>query len=163
LASLKALADAVLPDTYQKDETGKEMRPTATFFKNSPNSHVSCFSCHFQSVKPTANDCALCHRATTPYFETPGITRYSLKFDHTIKDHATSDCTSCHIRITRTSDLKSMVGADVPVLACRRCHATEESEPRWKRVVQAEIEDREASIANKKPLFQCNYCHTTAI
>jgi hypothetical protein len=160
--ALKAVAETPLPDTYEKDEAGKEMRPVGTFFKDSPNSHASCFSCHFQTVKPVANDCVGCHTAAKPYLETPGITRYSIKFDHNYKDHITIDCTSCHIRITRTADLKSMVGADVPILACFRCHATQQ-EQRPSRIVQAEIDDREKSIAEKKPPFQCNYCHTTAI
>ena len=92
-------------------------KPTAEYFMNMPDNHASCFNCHYQGQKPIRSDCAGCHRLTTPYFESRVIRRYSLKFDHTIKNHA-KDCTVCHIRITQTADLRELFDADVPLLTC---------------------------------------------
>lgn len=131
-------------------------RPQSDFFKNSPNSHASCFSCHYQSQKPIASDCASCHLLTPAHFESNVTTRYSLKFRHEDDNHSNKDCTICHIRITQSSDLLSLVGADVPILTCSTssCHGKE---------LKAEITKRADSVAKKQPIFQCNYCHTSGI
>ncbi len=149
-AGLKATGNAE-PDTYSKDDKGVEItRPNSTFFKDSPDSHASCFTCHYQNVYPTRTDCAGCHAMTQSYARTDEIRRYSLKFDHQQPEaHSTGDCNNCHIRITRTSDLKKMNGADVPLMGCVRCHATQ---------IKDELDKRAA-----QPTFQCSYCHTTAI
>ena len=127
----------------------------AEFFKNSPNSHASCFSCHYQGQKPFATDCAGCHTLTPSHFDPNIISRYSLKFSHEQKDHSLKDCVTCHIRITQSSDLKLMIDADVPILTCSNtsCHGND---------LKAEITKRADSLATQN-IFQCNYCHTSAI
>ncbi|MGB7210135.1 MAG: hypothetical protein WBD27_15875 [Pyrinomonadaceae bacterium] len=146
LQLLKPLADAAI-DSFA---------PKAAFFKASPNSHASCFTCHYQNQKPARTDCAGCHSLTKPYIESNEIARYSLKFDHLSKNHANKDCTTCHVRITQNSDLKTMTNADVPIQTCSTssCHGP---------VIQEEIGKREAAIAAKQSVFQCNYCHTPEI
>lgn len=128
----------------------------AEFFKNSPESHASCFSCHYQGQKPFATDCASCHVLTASHFDPNVISRYSLKFDHEQKDHKLKDCVTCHIRITQNSDLKLMIGADVPLLTCSTasCHGDN---------LKAEILKRTETLAANSNIFQCNYCHTSAI
>lgn len=130
--------------------------PGVGFFKDSPNSHASCFTCHYQNQKPDRTDCAGCHAPATAYFETNTVTRYSLKFDHLSKNHANKDCTTCHVRITQNADLKTMKDADVPILTCSTssCHGS---------VIREEIGKRESSLAEKKPAFQCVYCHSPDI
>jgi hypothetical protein len=128
----------------------------AEFFKGMPDNHASCFNCHYQGVKPARTDCAGCHKLTAPYFESKTVSRFSLKFDHSSANHANKDCTVCHIRITQTSDLKMLTNADVPLLTCSSssCH---------NKQILEEIGMREKSIADKKTIFQCNYCHTSEI
>lgn len=63
------------------------------------------------------------------------------------------DCTTCHVRITQTSDLAAMRGADVPFVSCASCHAAQ---------LKEETEKRAAS-ASKPPVFQCAYCHSPEI
>jgi hypothetical protein len=130
--------------------------PGAGFFKSSPEGHASCFSCHYQGQKPVSTDCAGCHRPAGAYFESGAIARYSLKFDHRDPNHAISDCTSCHVRITQNSDLAMMKDADVPFLSCSTssCHGKD---------LSGEVKKRADSIANKQPLFQCAYCHAPEI
>jgi hypothetical protein len=144
LRTTQPLAEAA-PDNFD---------PTAEFFKNNPDTHTSCFSCHYQTQKPIRTDCAGCHRLTTPHAETQIVARYSIKYDHQSKNHLTSDCTSCHIRITQNADVKTMKDADVPILACEQCH---------KKEINLEIGKRESSIADKQPVFQCTYCHSSEI
>jgi hypothetical protein len=138
------------------DASPESFAPAATFFKTSPDSHASCFSCHYQNQEPIRTNCAGCHQMTQPFVRSGTVERYSLKFSHNIKDHANKDCAACHIRITQTADLKSMKGADVPFLTCSSssCHAAN---------IDSEISKRAASIAAKSPTFQCVYCHTTQI
>ena len=126
------------------------------FFKTAPDSHTSCFTCHYKNVKPAAADCAGCHALTAPYFEKNVIQRYSLKFSHQSTNHANKDCTTCHVRITQNSDVRKMKDADVPFQTCSTssCHGSNISD---------EILQREESVTNKKPAFQCAYCHTSAI
>lgn len=141
----------VVADTFE--------RPVAAqFFKTSPEGHESCFTCHYQfkNLPVGKQSCAGCHELSTPYFEKSVVRRYSLKFDHQ-RDGHTGDCTSCHLRITQNSDARTMKDADVPILTCKGCHATQEDVP-FRRVLTAEIESREA---NKT--FQCTYCHTSEI
>jgi hypothetical protein len=127
----------------------------AEFFKNSPDSHASCFSCHYQGQKPFATDCAGCHILTASHFESNIISRYSLKFSHEQKDHALKDCVTCHIRITQSSDLRLLKDADVPIMTCSStsCHGNN---------LKEEITKRTTSLTGQN-IFQCNYCHTSAI
>jgi hypothetical protein len=151
LEGQKALADAIT-DTFARPVT-------AEFFKESPNSHASCFQCHygFQNLPAAKKNCAGCHAPAMPYFEGKTVERYSLKFDHNRAGHVEKDCASCHVRITQNADVRTMKDADVPVAACKSCHATQEDEPS-RKILLTEIESREA-----KPAFQCAYCHTSAI
>lgn len=146
LRTMQPLADAA---TYN-------FVPKAGFFKTSPDSHASCFTCHYQNQEPIRTNCAGCHRLTAPYADTATVTRYSLKFDHSYKDHVGRDCTSCHIRITQNADLKTMKDADVPILTCSTssCHSKD---------INVEIGKRDDSIGAKQPVFQCTYCHTPEI
>lgn len=156
LTGLTSLADVI---------TDKFDRPvTAEFFKSSPEGHESCFTCHYQfkNLPVGKQSCAGCHAPTAPYFEKKGTERYSIKFDHNRVGHGEKDCTSCHLRITQQSDIKLMKDADVPIAACRSCHATQEDDPS-KKILFTEIDAREKSIADKTPVFQCTYCHTSAI
>lgn len=156
LLELKPLSD-IAADTFE--------RPVkASFFKNSPEGHASCFTCHFQyqNLPPGKRSCAGCHESTQPYTEKKALERYSIKFDHDRTGHVEKDCASCHLRIAQNADIKTLKDADVPIAACWSCHATQENE-RTRRVLFAEIEAREASIANKQTPFQCTYCHTSII
>lgn len=139
-----------------KPDAQAPTRPALGFFKDSPDSHASCFTCHYQRVKPAAYDCAGCHKLTEPYFEKKSIERYSIKFDHSYKDHANKDCTVCHVRITQNSDVSKMKDADVPFQTCSTssCHGGN---------IEEETKKREASIAAKQTAFQCIKCHTTAV
>ena len=129
--------------------------PGAAFFKSSPDSHASCFSCHYQGQKPVSTDCAGCHRPAAPYLASDVITRYSLKYDHeTPAYHAIKDCTTCHVRITQNSDLSTMKDADVPFMTCAACHDKD---------LKKEMDKRTESIAAKQPVFQCAYCHVSEI
>jgi hypothetical protein len=148
---MKPLADAV-PDTGTPN-----FPPIAGYFKDNPRSHASCFACHYQAAKPLAADCAGCHVPTTPYARSSIVKRYSLKFDHQQKDHARTDCKSCHIGIAQNADLKTLMGADVPIIACTSCHTPHAQD------LADELGQREQSVADKKPPFQCTYCHTSAI
>lgn len=124
------------------------------YFKNMPEGHATCFACHYQAAKPVAADCAGCHSLTTPYTATTTVRRYSFKFDHNQKDHANSDCMSCHVRISQNSDLRKLVNADVPFVSCYSCHTDKISEELTKRV---------ESVKNNAAAFQCSYCHTTEV
>lgn len=128
--------------------------PAAGFFKDMPQGHASCFTCHFQGIKPAGTNCASCHKLTAPYSESAVVPRYSLKFDHQQKEHSIRDCMTCHVRISQNSDVKTLVDADVPFMACISCHSDKISEESGKRA---------ESIVGKQPAFQCSYCHTTAV
>ena len=132
-------------------------KATAGFFKTAPDSHTSCFTCHYQNVKPTSRNCAGCHTLTAPfkpYFESKTVPRYSLKFDHNSTNHAKSDCTTCHVRIVQNADVSKMKDADVPFQTCVKCHTSD---------IDAEFKQRDDSVAAKNPVFQCAYCHTSAV
>jgi hypothetical protein len=153
------------------DTAADNFTPKAEFFKDSPFSHTSCFTCHYQNAKPTGSDCAGCHSLSAPYTESRTLARYSLKFNHNDKDHANKDCTVCHIRITQNSDVRKMKDADVPILACSTssCHGGGRNkvplnDPAYTSAAIAnETGMREDSIAAKKPIFQCTYCHSTSV
>ncbi len=142
------------PDTF---------KPKVEFFKDMPRGHESCFTCHFQGIKAPASDCASCHKlAEKPYKASTIVERYSLKFNHNRVGHVEKDCTICHVRITQSADVRLMKDADVPISSCKECHAKQEDTP-FRKILTTEIESRETSIANKQPIFQCIYCHTSAI
>ena len=156
LTGLKPLAD-IVADTFDRPVT-------AAFFKDSPNSHASCFTCHFQyrNLPDGKQTCAGCHALTTPFADGRATTRYSIKFDHDREGHGDKDCTSCHLRITQQSNIALMKDADVPISACRECHAKQEEG--FRRILLTEVEKREGAVAkNERPIFQCIYCHTSAV
>ncbi|CAN5632894.1 hypothetical protein BH10ACI3_BH10ACI3_13890 [soil metagenome] len=150
-----------------KFTTENPMKPS--FFKTSPDGHETCFTCHyqFQNLPIGKKDCSGCHALTKPYFEKDVIRRYSLRFNHD-RDGHTGDCTSCHIRITQSDDLKKKnaegtpIVADVPIVTCKKCHQTGESVA-FKQIISSEIQSREVSAKEKKAAFQCVYCHTSPI
>lgn len=135
------------------------------YFKDVPNGHNSCFNCHYSEQKPTHNDCAGCHiPSRKPTAESSVIERYTLKFNHNqIKEGGTNphdtECTSCHLRITQSADLRSL-SPDVPVFTCGgSCHGEK---------IKMEISRREDDLAEKQknPQYQitsCSYCHTSFI
>ena len=156
-AGLKPLGE-IIPDTF-------ESPVVAPFFKDSPANHSSCFNCHYQykNLPAGKQSCAGCHEASKPFREREVTERYSLKFNHDRVGHVEKDCMSCHLRIAQNNDIRSMKDADVPILACLQCHATQE-EQRSKSILNIEIAQREDSIAkNERPIFQCTYCHTSAV
>lgn len=156
LGDLKPLGE-LIADTFKKPVA-------AEFFKDSPDGHASCFNCHYgyKNLPENKQSCAACHELSPRHLEKKTIERYSLKFDHQSPGHVKKDCTSCHLRITQNSDVRTMKDADVPILSCKECHAKQEDDPD-KRALIDEVDKREASIADKKPAFQCTYCHTSAI
>ncbi len=109
------------------EPAAENFSPKAQFFKEMPGGHATCFNCHYQGQKPVRTDCASCHRLTSPFFDSNVVRRISLKFDHSSENHANKDCTSCHIRITQTADLRNLLNADVPLLTCSTgsCHGKE--------------------------------------
>jgi hypothetical protein len=131
--------------------------PKAGFFKDSPENHASCFSCHYQGARPGSADCAGCHTASAPYSRSNVVQRTSLKFDHQQKDHAKSDCVSCHLRINQLGDGAAARKPDVPIVACLSCHTPHADD------LAEELSSRESSVSDKKPIFQCIRCHTSAI
>ena len=136
----------------------------AAYFKTMPAGHQTCFACHFSGIKPMANDCAGCHTLTKPYQGTDTLHRYSVKFDHTQKDHAGKDCMACHVRIAQNADAAAMKDPDVPILACAACHGTP-----FNGAKKGADNYFEAAIANemtersKDAVMQCTYCHSTAV
>jgi hypothetical protein len=138
------------------DAATESFTPMAAFFKDNPSSHASCFNCHYQNVKPSRTDCAGCHTLSAPYARSATASRYSIKFDHSYKDHVNKDCTICHVRITQNSDVQKMFDADVPFMTCSTssCHG---------KHIEDETVKREETLTAKQPAFQCIYCHSTAI
>jgi len=135
-------------------------RPTADFFKDVPGNHASCFNCHYQRIQPISNNCAGCHKlAGKPYFESPVVERYSLKFSHEQvekdkpeKKAHDQECVTCHVRTAGSFDLqtlKNKVEPEVPYFTCAECHKTN---------LNKEVEERKNNKA-----YQCNYCHTSAL
>jgi hypothetical protein len=152
---LKALP-AVIADTFEKPIV-------ADFFKNSPDSHSSCFTCHYQfkNLPEGKQGCHGCHELTKPFFEKDVARRYSLKFNHEREGHK-SDCATCHLRITQNGDIRNMKDADVPIVTCKFCHAKQEDIP-YRKIITTEVETRMAAEKDNKPAFQCTYCHTSEI
>ena len=136
----------------------------AAYFKSMPQGHQTCFACHFTGIKPVSSDCAGCHTLTKPYQETNTLDRYSIKFDHTQKDHAVKDCMACHVRIAQNADAKAMKDPDVPVLSCAPCHgnpfngAKKGADNYFESAIANEMTERQ-----KDKTMQCTYCHSTAV
>jgi len=136
----------------------------ATFFKTMPLGHQTCFTCHYAGIKPLSSDCAGCHQLTKAYQPSEAIHRYSIKFDHSEKDHAGKDCMACHVRIAQNSDAAAMKDPDVPILSCAPCHGSPFNGAKkgagnyFEAAISNEITERQ-----KDKTMQCTYCHSTAV
>ena len=137
-------------------------KPAADFFKDVPQNHASCFTCHYQLTEPVSTNCNGCHIFADKRF-TPSDTvgRSSLKFSHEQlgierqkgeRVHAKDECVKCHVRTASSSDLQALLTKkepEVPFSSCTECHRTD-------------INDQFEKRKNDKA-FQCTYCHTSAI
>ena len=127
--------------------------PDAATFKDAPNSHASCFSCHWKSQPPTNDNCAGCHKlADKPVVTTDAPSRLSMKFRHAREQHL-AECTTCHINITKSSTLRGLK-PDVPITACTECH----NKDGLRQDVSKELE-----AIDKNRDFVCTYCHTSDV
>ncbi|MDT4956056.1 MAG: Class cytochrome family [Acidobacteriota bacterium] len=158
-------------------------------FKTVPAGHASCFNCHWQSQKPTKDDCAGCHlsqaeytkkkRAASAEAALPGVLspnavqwfktwpaewpkRLSIKFRHDTPNHDVG-CTTCHINITQMETL-NIPKADVPIATCAPCHISNSPVLRkdgQTHTIFSEMADEDKDKDNKTNT--CTGCHTTAI
>lgn len=158
-------------------------------FKTVPAGHASCFNCHWQSQKPTRDDCAGCHlsqseytkrkRAASPLAPLPGVLspnavqwfktwpgewpkRLSIKFRHETPNHDVG-CTTCHINITQMETL-NIPKADVPIATCAPCHISNSPVLRKEGVtltIFSEMSDEAKDKDNKT--HTCIGCHTSLI
>ncbi len=157
---------ARIPVSDEKPMPAKkdDPKPTAVYFKDVPTDHASCFTCHYQRIKPISTDCSGCHKLSD-LRSTPSnmVERSSLKFNHeqldkedpTKRVHA-KDCMTCHLTIARSSDLqilKNTSKSDVPFATCVSCHG----EGGLKNIT------KEIDARTKDKAYQCNYCHTSTI
>ncbi len=130
--------------------------PDNVTFKAVPASHGSCFNCHWKSQEPVSDNCAGCHKLTTPHASSDSIKRISVKFRHEGggpgKNHVL-ECTACHINITKAATLRGLK-PDVPITACGECHNKAPS--------HLEISN-ELDLIDKKGDFVCAYCHTSNV
>lgn len=159
-------------------------------FKTVPDGHASCFNCHWQSQKPTREDCAGCHlsqgefakkkRAASIDAALPGVLspmaaqwfktwprdwpkRLSIKFSHeTPTDHDVG-CTTCHINITRMETL-NIPKADVPIGTCARCHVDANSVgPKGGEKITIRSEMTKEAEDKENKTNTCSGCHTSQI
>jgi len=134
--------------------------PPVDTFKTVPDSHASCFNCHWSGQEPTRHNCAGCHKLTNaPYVPSASMERISMKFRHDgggdRKGHAVppTECTVCHINITKAATLRGLK-PDVPITSCMACHQA----PGLRQDVSEELE-----ALGKNREFVCVYCHTSNI
>src|SRR5688572_33247252 len=64
-----------------------------------------------------------------------------------------SECTTCHINITRASTLRGLT-PDVPINACAACHRDS------KRTTYPKAVTIETELEQFKKTGNCTYCHT---
>ena len=130
--------------------------PDNVTFKAVPASHASCFNCHWKSQQPVSDNCAGCHKLTSPYAAADAVKRISMKFRHEgggpDKNHV-MECTACHINITKAATLRGLK-PDVPITACSECHNKAPS--------HLEI-GNELEAIDKNSDFVCTYCHTSNV
>lgn len=170
---------------------GKFKPGAAGTFKTSPDGHASCFNCHWQSQKPTHEDCAGCHLSQNDYAKAkraasfdaalPGVLspnaqqwfktwpkdwpkRLSVKFRHESGSHDIG-CTTCHINITQMERL-NIPKADVPIATCAVCHIksnlkNDKTGEGVDETIYSEM-TAEAKDADNKA-HACVGCHTTLI
>jgi cytochrome c553 len=123
------------------------------FFKTMPHAHDSCFNCHWKNQKPEGADCAGCHKPAATFVAVPQPQRISAMFSHEGgKGEHVSECTTCHINITRASTLRGLT-PDVPIAACVTCHKDN------KKTTYPKITTIEEELAQFKKTSSCTYCH----
>lgn len=128
--------------------------PKADFFKSSPDSHASCFNCHWKNLEPTRDNCAGCHKPASPYLPAGTHERKSLRFTHEREQHV-AECTACHINITKARTLRGLK-PDVPITSCATssCH---------NNPAKHEELAQELTKLGKDKQFICVYCHTSNV
>lgn len=177
------------PSTIKVGGTEEIFKPEAGTFKTVPAGHASCLNCHWQSQKPTKEDCAGCHlspveftkkkRAAGAEAPLPGLLspnavqwfktwprewpkRLSIKFRHQTENHDIG-CTTCHINITQMETL-NIPQADVPIETCAPCHNSASPVLRKEAVnltIFSEMSGEEKDKDNKTNT--CIGCHTSVI
>ena len=135
--------------------------PPVDTFKTAPDSHASCFNCHWTGQAPVKDKCEGCHKlANTPYVPVTSPERKSMKFRHDgggpSKSHSVppTECTVCHINITKSATLRGLK-ADVPIFpscSASSCH---------EKVVNEELDKLVAGSGTAA--FKCIYCHTSDV
>jgi hypothetical protein len=124
------------------------------FFKTVPRSHDACFACHWKDQKPVNNDCAGCHKGSSPFVALLTPKRISAKFSHEGgKGEHVMECTTCHINITRAATLRGLT-PDVPIAACTACHKDN------KKTTYPKAVTIEEEFAQYQKTNACSYCHT---
>ncbi len=127
------------------------------FFKTMPQAHDSCFNCHWKNQKPAGDDCSGCHKPAATFEATPAPKRISAMFSHEGgKGEHVSECTTCHINITRASTLRGLT-PDVPIAACVTCHKDN------KKTTYPKITTIEEELAQFKKTSSCTYCHQSDV
>lgn len=156
-------------------------------FKTVPEGHASCFNCHWQSQKPTKDDCAGCHLSQSEYKKKkraasadaalPGVLspnavqwfktwptawpkRLSIKFRHDTPNHDVG-CTTCHINITQMETL-NIPKADVPIATCAPCHISNSPVLRADGATHTIFSEMSDEAKDGKT-NTCIGCHTSAI
>jgi len=130
--------------------------PDAASFKSVPDSHSSCFNCHWKSEPPVNDNCAGCHKPAVPNRPADLPNRISVKFKHEgggeRKNHV-AECTTCHINITKATSLRGLK-PDVPITSCTECHN--------KEGLRQDV-SKELVAIDKDRNFVCIYCHTSNV
>src|ERR1700730_5644986 len=130
--------------------------PDVTSFKSVPDSHSSCFNCHWKSEQPVNDNCAGCHKPVTPYLSVDFPERISVKFKHEgggeRKNHL-AECATCHINITKAASLRGLK-PDVSITSCTECHN--------KEGLRQDL-SKELAAIDKDRTFVCIYCHTSNV
>ena len=132
------------------------VQPDQTTFRSLPDSHASCFACHWKAQAPVAENCNGCHKLSQLPHTSDFPTRISLKFKHEgggEKKNHVAECTTCHINITKAASLRGLK-PDVPVTSCTECHN--------KEGLRQDL-SKELVALDKDSTFVCNYCHTSNI
>ena len=131
--------------------------PATGTFKNRPRAHDACFACHWKNEKPSADDCAGCHKPAATFIAVTTPKRISVKFAHEggAGEHV-MECTTCHINITRASSLRGLT-PDVPINACASCHRDS------KKTTYPKAVTIEAELEQFKKSGNCTYCHTSDV
>lgn len=134
--------------------------PPVDTFKTVPDTHASCFNCHWTSQAPTRDKCDGCHKlANMPYVPMTSPERKSMRFRHDgggpNKSHffPPTECTVCHINITKSATLRGLK-PDVPITGCTECH----NKDGQRLDVSKELE-----AVDKNRQFVCVYCHTSDV